>query len=104
MPKHFEVTTPRPLGHRHTVNQSDDAEQEKAFTLLAEKLAPAVAKLLEGEGKAPATNAGSNGRKLSPDDLVGRYTLPADDDYDTLPDGDAPGGASKPTDDYQLPD
>jgi hypothetical protein len=82
MSKHFEVTTPRPLGHRQTVNAADKAEMDQAVDLLAEKLAPMVAKLLEG--KAPATN-GSNGRKLNPSDL----TSPAQgDEWDTLPPGD----------------
>ncbi|MGM0786039.1 MAG: hypothetical protein ACQEUM_18270 [Pseudomonadota bacterium] len=78
-PLHFEVGQPMPLGHRQTVNQADDAEMEKALDLLAEKLAPLVAELLEGEapkGDGMAAN-GSNGRRIPPQDQ-----------WDTLPPGD----------------
>jgi len=96
MSKHFEVTTPRPLGHRQTVNSRDEDEMNQAVELLAEKLAPMVAKLLEG--KAPATN-GSNGRKLNPSDITSRHFqgLPDGDEWDTLPDGD---DAPSPTGDH----
>nr|WP_156889379.1 hypothetical protein [Halomonas sp. 1513] len=54
--REFVTGTPMPLGHkRHTVNSRDEDEMNQAIELLAEKLAPMVAKLLEGEGKEPAT-------------------------------------------------
>lgn len=94
--REFVTGTPMPLGHRRaTVNSRDKAEMEKAFAMLAEKLAPLVAELLEGEapeeGEGMATN-GSNGRKMPPQDQ-----------WDTLPDGDDAPAA--PGDDFDsLPD
>ena len=82
---------------RHTVNSAQtDAALERIAAKVSEMIAPTIAQAVANEMK---TNASSNGRKLSPDDLVGRYTLPADDDYDTLP-GDEPA----PADQYELPD
>ena len=100
MPKHFEVTTPRPLGHRQTVNAADKAEVDQAIDLLAERLAPLVAELLEG--KAPATN-GSNGRKIAD-----AYQPPAGDHWDDVDLNDAIDSRNdrKPgaLDEYGFPD
>lgn len=73
-----------PLGH--TVNAADaDKALERIATRVAEMIAPAIAQAVAGELKA---NASSNGRKLNPDDITARYTLPAGDEFDTLPPGD----------------
>lgn len=118
--REFVTGTPMPLGHRRqTVNAADKAEMEKAFAMLAEKLAPLVAELLEGEapeGDGMAAN-GSNGRKLNPSDLTSRYQAP-DDEFDTLPPGDdqwagvdlndaidpPKGRKPGPLDEYDFPD
>lgn len=83
--QHFEVTTPRPLGHRQTVNSEQAAASlERIATRVAEMLAPSIAEAVTNEMK---TNASSNGRKIRADDLTSRYQAP-DDEFDTLPDGD----------------
>ena len=95
MPKHFEVTTPRPLGQ--TVNAADaDKALERIAAKVAEMIAPTIAEAVANELKA---NASSNGRKLNPADLTSRHFdgLPKGDEWDTLPDGD---DAPSPTGDH----
>lgn len=80
MSKHFEVGTPMPLGHRrHTVNAEQvDASLERIAGKVAEMIAPTIAEAVkEPQAQGVATNAGSNGRKMPPQDQ-----------WDTLPDGD----------------
>ena len=84
--RHFEVTTPRPLGHRQTVNAADaDKALERVANRVAEMIAPAIAEAVAAEMK---TNASSNGRKIRPEELTSRYALPKGDEFDNLPDGD----------------
>lgn len=106
MSKHFEVTTPRPLGQRHTVNSEQAAASlERIAAKVAEMIAPTIAEAVgkELQAQGVATN-GSNGRKIRADDLTSRYQLPKGDEWDTLPPGDdapARGGdhfANLPTD------
>lgn len=93
MSKEFVVGAPR----QSIRNSRDKAEVDQAIDLLAEKLAPVVAKLLEGE----AVTNGSNGRKIRTEELTSRHFqgLPKGDEWDSLPDGDdapapaAPGGS-----------
>lgn len=76
MSKHFEVTTPRPLGHRQTVNSADaDKALERVANRVAEMIAPAIAEAVAAEMK---TNASSNGRKIRPEELTSRYQAPDD--------------------------
>lgn len=77
--RHFEVTTPRPLGHRQTVNSADaDKALERVANRVAEMIAPAIAEAVAAEMKTQgvATNAGSNGRKIAD-----AYQPPAGDQW-----------------------
>ncbi|QJQ98210.1 hypothetical protein [Halomonas sp. PGE1] len=75
-----------------TANKADaDKALERIAARVAEMIAPTIGEAVANEMKA---NASSNGRKIRADDLTSPSRhfdgLPKGDEWDTLPDGDAP--------------